>query len=128
MNLMKREDKQERVESRRGNVYRTPACDIMESGESYIVFFDVPGVEKKDINIKVEKNLLSLTAECGKNPGQGYECLRDEMIYSGFRRSFDLGEMVDPEKIKAEYREGTLKVVLPKREEQRSKQITVRVD
>ena len=127
MNLMKKEQREDQLESKKGNVYRSPACDILENDNEYIVYFDVPGVEKSDLNIKVEKNNLYLTAECAKNPGENYLCLRDEMIYSGFRRSFDLGESVDSEKISAEYANGTLKPVLPKKEEEKNQEIKIKV-
>lgn len=87
---------------------------------------DIPGVEKKDLNLKVEKDTLSLTAECTKRAGEGYQCIHDEMINSGFKRSFHLGNSVNRENIEAEYSNGTLKLVLPKREEQKTKQIKFR--
>ena len=127
MDLMKKEQKNENIESTRGNVYRSPDCDIYETEDDYIMYFDLPGVEKKDMNLKVEKDTLTLTAECTKRAGEGYDCIRDEMIYSGFKRSFHLGDSVNADSITAEYKDGTLKLKLPKREEQKTKKIQINV-
>ena len=127
MDIIRKEKDDKQLESTRGNTYRSPECDIYETEEGYLMFFDIPGVEKNDLNLKVEKDTLLLTAECTKKAGEGYQCLRDEMIYSGFRRSFHLGNSVDTEKIEAEYANGTLKLILPKREEQKTKQIKIQV-
>jgi len=127
MDIIKKDKDNKELESTRGNSYRSPECDIYETEESYLMYFDIPGVEKKDLNLKVEKDTLLLTAECSKRAGEGYQCLRDEMIYSGFKRSFQLGDAVDTEKIEAEYKNGTLKLKLPKREEQKTKQIKINV-
>jgi len=96
----KRENEKQTIESTRGYIYESPDCDIYESNNEYRIYFDIPGVEKEDINLKVEKNVLNLTAECLKKPGEKYECLRHEMNYTGYKRSFELGDTVDTEKIK----------------------------
>jgi len=127
MDIVKRKNENTDVESTRGNLYRSPEADIVETDNAYILTFDLPGVEKDDINLNVEKDVLSLTAECSKKAGEGYSCLKDEMIYSGFKRSFDLGNSVSTDKIHADYADGTLALTLPKKEEQKTKQITIEV-
>jgi HSP20 family protein len=128
MDLVKNNDQNQDIESTKGNYYRKPTCDVYESNEAYTMVFDLPGVEKQDIDVKVEKDLLVLTAECSKQAGEGYTCLRDEMIYSGFKRTFDLGKAVDNTAISANYSDGTLELTLPKREEQKTKQISIAVN
>ncbi len=128
MNLIKNEANDTKVESKKGNEYRLPAVDIVESDSEYLMYFDIPGVEKDDIQLKVEKGVLTLTAECTKLPGAEFECIRNEMVFSGFKRSFELGESVNGEGIIADYRNGTLTLTLPKREEQKTKQIKIRVE
>lgn len=115
------------IESARGNIYRSPECDIYENDSEYIMYFDIPGVEKDDISLKVEKDVLTLTAECLKRAGDNYTCLRDEMMYSGFKRSFDLGDSVDSDDIIADYKNGSLKLILPKKEKQKTKKISINV-
>jgi HSP20 family protein len=128
MDLMKTEEQRDHgVQNARGNSYRTPTVDLYETDDAYLLYYDVPGVEKEDISVSVEKNVLLLRAECRKNPGENFTCLRDEMVYSSFRRSFDLGNSVDAEGISAEYADGTLKLTLPKKEEQKTRQISISV-
>jgi HSP20 family protein len=126
---MKISDKEKNrdLESTRGNHYLSPACDIKESDNDYVIYFDIPGVEKSDIDISVEKDVLTLTAECGKIAGDGYNRLHYEMDYSGYRRSFVLGNTIDPDKIEAVHENGTLVLTLPKREEKKRKEITIQV-
>ncbi len=128
MDIMKKNRSQEEnVQTSRGNSYRSPATDIFETDEYYELHFDVPGVEKEDIVLSVENQVLVLRAECKKNPGDDYRCLQDEMVYSSFRRSFDLGDAVNPEGIKAEYSNGALTVRLPKKESQKTRKIEISV-
>ena len=125
----KRKDlkKNEKIESTRGYVYETPACDIYENEGSYKIYFDIPGVEKEDISLKVEKDVLSLTAESTKKADKGYDCIREEMRYAGYKRSFELNNAVDTGKINANYENGTLILTLPKKEEQKTKEIKINV-
>jgi HSP20 family protein len=118
----------ENIESKRGYVYENPDCDIYEAGNEYKIYFDLPGVEKEDINIKVEKGTLSLVAESTKKPEEKYEALREEISYSGYKRTFELGDLVDSNKINADYKNGTLVVTLPKKEEQKTKEIKIKVN
>jgi HSP20 family protein len=128
MDLVKKNNDHQEVETTKGNYYNKPQCDVYESSEAYTMVFDLPGVEKNDIDVKVEKDLLVLTAECSKKAGDGYTCLRDEMIYNGFKRTFDLGKSVDNDGIAAQYTDGTLVLTLPKREEQKTKKISIAVN
>lgn len=125
----KRKDlkKNEKIESTRGYVYETPACDVYENEDSYKIYFDLPGVEKDDISLKVEKDVLSLVAESTKKADKGYNCIREEMSYSGYKRSFELNNAVDSGKINANYENGTLILTLPKKEEQKTKEIKINV-
>lgn len=126
MNITNKENRE--LESTRGIHYEAPLCDIYENENDYIIYFDLPGVEKSDINLKVEKDILTLTADSSKRAGDDYHCLREEMTYAGFRRSFNLNNTVDPDKIEADYQNGSLKLTLPKREEQKTKQIKINVN
>lgn len=127
MNLMKKDTTGTMVESKRGNEYRIPPTDILETDNEYEIYFDIPGVEKDDINLKVEKGVLTLTADCTKKLDEGFECLRNEMALTGYRRSFELGEGVNSEAIAADYANGTLKLTVPKKEERKTRQIKIQV-
>lgn len=119
--------KEEKIESTRGYIYDTPACDLYENENEYKMYFDIPGVEKDEISLKVEKDILTLKAENSKKPDMGYECIRSEMKFNGYKRSFELNNAVDADKINADYQDGTLILTLPKREEQKTKEIKIKV-
>jgi len=121
------EQENKNVESTRGYHYYVPSTDIYETPEQYKLIFDLPGIEKEDINIKVEKEILTLTAESKKEPVECYECLRDEIDFYGYQRSFNLNGVVDNSKINADFSEGVLTLSMPKREEQKTKEIQIKV-
>jgi len=119
--------KEEKIESTRGYIYDTPSCDLYETENEYKMYFDIPGIEKDDISLKVEKDILTLKAECSKKPDKGYNCIRSEMKFEGYKRSFELNNAVDADKINADYENGTLILTLPKKEEQKTKEIKIKV-
>jgi HSP20 family protein len=105
-----------------------PAVDIYEQGDSTVLKVDLPGIDPKDVDIRVENNILSLRGERKLGPDVKREtCHRVERAYGAFSRSFTLPSVVDTSKIKADYRDGVLKVTLPQKEEARPKQISVAV-
>ena len=104
----------------------TPRCDIYEEGDNIVVMADVPGLERSDIDVQVENNVLTLRGERKRDQEVKSENLfRTERFYGGFTRSFTLPVSVDTEKIRAEYRDGVLRVTLPKVEEAKPHKIKV---
>jgi len=104
----------------------SPLCDIHEEGDDIIVKADLPGLDRNDIDIQVEKNILTLRGERKREKEVKSENLfRTERFYGSFTRSFTLPGTVDTEKIRAEYRDGVLQVVLPKLEEAKPRKIQV---
>jgi HSP20 family protein len=105
-----------------------PAVDIFETENEVVVKADLPDVEEKDIDIRVENNVLQVRGErkFDKNVGQD-NYLRVERVYGAFTRSFTLPNTINSEQIRAEYRNGVLTVHLPKREETKPKQIRINV-
>lgn len=105
-----------------------PAVNIFENDEAVTVSIDLPGVKKEDVEITLENNVLTLRG----NRKLEYEDKRDnyhriERAHGAFARSFTLPNRVDAEKIAAEYQEGVLHIHLPKREESKPRQISVKV-
>lgn len=103
-----------------------PAVDIYEDGNQLVLKADLPDIEEKELDIRVENNLLFIRGERKfekKVSEENY--LRFERSFGTFSRSFSLPNTVDTEKISAEYRNGVLTVTLPKREESKPKQIKV---
>lgn len=106
----------------------TPSVDIYEDANQMVIKADLPEVEEKDIDIRIENNTLTIRGERKfekKVAEENY--LRVERSYGAFSRSFALPSTVNPEGIQAEYRNGVLSVTLPKREESKPRQIKVAV-
>lgn len=128
MNFMTKKDVNEQnIESTRGYTYLSPDVDLYENKDGFRIVFDLPGIDKEDIKINVEKEILTVTAECHKNPDENYKPIREETEFTGMRRSFNLNKAVDTEKINAEYKDGVLYLDLPKKEEEKSKEVTIKV-
>jgi HSP20 family protein len=106
-----------------------PAVDIYETPNELVVKADLPDVEEKDIDIRVENNLLTIRGERKfENSVSEDHYLRVERTYGSFSRSFSLPNTVNPETIHAEYKNGVLTVNLPKREESKPRQVKVSVN
>jgi HSP20 family protein len=106
----------------------SPPVDIMEQGDEIIIKMEIAEVEQKEIDIKVEGNALTIKGERKLEEGTKREdYLRLERPYGTFSRSFSLPTTVDHEKVKASHKDGILRIVLPKKEETKPKQIKVEV-
>jgi len=105
-----------------------PAVDIYETEHELVVKADLPDVDPKDLDIRVENNLLTIRGERKFEKKVNEEnYLRVERSYGSFARSFTLANTVNSEAIKAEYQNGVLTLSIPKREEAKPKQIKVNV-
>jgi HSP20 family protein len=105
-----------------------PAVDIYETEHELVVKADLPDVKPEDLDIRVENNILTIRGERKfekKVNEDNY--LRVERSYGSFSRSFSLANTVNTEAIKADYKDGVLTLVIPKREEAKPKQIKVNV-
>ena len=106
-----------------------PAVDIYETPNELVVKADLPDVDEKAIDVRVENNLLTIRGErkFEKNISEDIY-LRVERTYGSFSRSFSLPTTVNAEAIHAEYKNGVLTVNLPKREESKPRQVKVSVN
>ena len=105
-----------------------PAVDIYETEHELVVKADLPDIDPKDLDIRVENNILTIRGERKfekKVNEDNY--LRVERAYGTFSRSFTLANSVNADAIKAEYQNGVLTLTIPKREEAKPKQIKVNV-
>jgi HSP20 family protein len=105
-----------------------PAVDIFETEHELVVKADLPDVDPKDLDIRVENNILSIRGErkFEKKVSED-KYLRVERAYGSFSRSFSLANTVNSEAIKADYQNGVLILTVPKREEAKPKQIKINV-
>jgi HSP20 family protein len=105
-----------------------PAVDIYEQDGNLVLKAELPGVDPKDVDVRVENNVLSLRGERKLDQEVKKESYhRVERSYGGFARSFTLPSVVDTSNIKAEFRDGVLRMTLPKREEAKPRQIQINV-
>jgi HSP20 family protein len=105
-----------------------PAVDIYETENELVLKADLPAINEKDLDVRVENNMLTIRGE-RKFEQQVKEdnYLRIERTYGSFSRSFGLPNTVNTEAIKAEYENGVLTVELPKRAESKPKQVKINV-
>ena len=103
-----------------------PVVDVFEKDDNIVIKAELPGVDKKDIHIDMKGNVLTLSGERSVDNEAGEEnSYRRERSFGKFVRSFQLADGIDPEKINAEYKEGILRLEIPKPEAEKPKQITV---
>jgi HSP20 family protein len=107
----------------------TPNVDIKETENEIVLHADVPGIDEKDIDIKLEDGTLTLKGERKfeqEKKGEGYH--RIERGYGSFVRCFSVPDSVDSEHVKAAYKSGVLTVTLPKKEVAKPRSIKVAVN
>ena len=105
-----------------------PPVDIYEDENSVTIKAELPDIDQKDIDIRIEDNTLTLRGERKHSEDIKKENFhRIERYYGTFQRSFALPNTINHEKVKASCDKGVLTIVLPKREEKKAKQITVEV-
>ncbi|HEY3452286.1 MAG TPA: Hsp20/alpha crystallin family protein [Myxococcales bacterium] len=105
-----------------------PPVDVYEDQEALVLTTELPGVDPKDVDVRVEDGVLTLKGERKLEKEDKKEnYLRVERSYGSFTRSFTLPTTVDPEKVKAEFKNGLLRLAIPKREESKPRSIKVDV-
>ena len=105
-----------------------PSVDIAEQENEFVVKVELPGVEKEDVKISLESNILTIKGEKKQEKEEKNKNFhRLERSYGSFQRSFTLPSSVKSEKIDAVFTNGILNITLPKIEEAKPKQIEVKV-
>ena len=96
-------------------------CDIYEKDGKYNIEIDIPGFDKNDIKVECDNGYLTISAEKNEEENdEGKNYIRRERRSGSFSRSFYVGD-IDADKIDAEFKKGTLKLVVPKLEEKETK-------
>jgi HSP20 family protein len=104
----------------------SPSVDIFETEGEIVVKAELPGMDRKDITLHLENNVLTLRGERKfekETKDENYH--RIERSYGNFSRSFSIPATVDPERIRADYKDGVLSIALPKKEQAKPKQINI---
>ncbi|MEM0465306.1 MAG: Hsp20/alpha crystallin family protein [Candidatus Pacearchaeota archaeon] len=105
---------------------RSPLADLEERDKEIIAKFEIPGVDKKDIQLNITENRIEVKVEKKqetKAEKKGF--YREERSYRGFYRSMALPSEVIPEKAKAKYKDGILEVTMPKAEDKKKNKIEI---
>ena len=109
------------------NAVWSPAVDIREDENSFIIEAELPGMSKEDIHLEVEQNMLSIKGERKferKDEQENYHFV--ERSYGSFYRSFTLPKNVNTEEISAEHKDGMLVITVPKAEEVKPKKVEIK--
>ncbi len=101
------------------------AMDAYRHGDSFVVNFDLPGVDPPSIDLTVEKNVLTVSAERRWQPTEGDEVVVAERPQGSFSRQLFLGEGLDPERIEARYDNGVLTVSVPVAERAKPRKVEI---
>ena len=106
----------------------SPLMNVNETDSDYLIMMDLPGVEKKDVEVNLSNGVLTVLGELKTSErGDEKNQIWDETIYATFSRSLELSSDIVEEKIKAKFKDGVLNITIPKAEEVKPevKQITV---
>jgi len=104
----------------------TPAVDIIENTDGFVLEIDLPGFKKNDFTLTVKEGVLTVSGERKSEKSADEKLYRYyERPYGAFERSFKLPELVEHDKIKASYRNGVLKLDFPKKEETKPRSIHI---
>jgi HSP20 family protein len=110
------------------NTSFAPAVDVYEDEHNVTLKIEVPGIDEKDIDVRLENNTLTVHGERKIEKEEKEENYRRvERQYGSFTRTFTLPTTVDSEKVSANYDKGVLKIALPKKAEAKPKQIKVNI-
>ena len=103
-----------------------PAVDIRETPEQLTLVAELPGLEKKDVNITIENQVLTIAGERNfEKEVKDETCHRIERSYGSFSRSFTLPTNLKTDKIEAKFDKGVLTILVPKAEETKPRKVTI---
>ena len=114
------------VNPMQGTAY--PKVNVYEYDDKVGVVAEIPGLDKKDLEIDVEDGVLTIAGDKhGLFDDQGAKVIRRELKHSSFKRQFELGELLDGENIKASFKDGLLSIEIPKVEPVKPKKHSVKI-
>ena len=128
MEVKKQETQMEESERTRECYCFVPRADIYETTDEIVVLLDMPGIEKEKIDVSLEKNVLTVNGYVKIEKPEGYSLARTEYRLGDYERSFRISNQVEREGIEAQYKDGVLRLTLPKAEEAKERKIPVKVN
>jgi HSP20 family protein len=121
-------DKKELVSKEEKTVpgrYYVPYSDIYETNEALCVVMEMPGVEKKDLDVALENDVLRVDGRIDFSKYEGMEPVYTEYNVGHYTRSFTLSNKIDQERISAQLDDGVLTLTLPKAKEARPRRVSI---
>ena len=106
-----------------------PPVDIIDSESAIVIFAEIPGVDKEGVAIEVKENVLSISGErtVDSSVGNG-SYMRSERVFGKFARSFALPAMISTDNITASFKDGVLKITIPKPEQEQPRKVSINVE
>ena len=99
--------------------------DAYRHGDTFVLHFDLPGVDPASIDLEYERNVLSVVAERSWRPVEGDDVVASERVHGSFRRQLMLGDGLDPERLHASYEQGVLTITIPVAERAKPRKIAI---
>ncbi|HMN23048.1 MAG TPA: Hsp20/alpha crystallin family protein [Ignavibacteriaceae bacterium] len=116
------------VDTEYENAVWAPLTDIYEDNDKFSLKVDLPGIKKEDVKISFTNGKLNISGErVQESESKDAKCHRIEKSYGKYFRSFNLPELIQSEKINAEFADGQLTITIPKAEEAKPKEIEIKV-
>lgn len=131
MNLLQKKLNDFYSDNGRSSAYRwdfeetSPRTNLYENGDNFEIRAEVPGLEKDDLNVKIQGNYLEISGIRRSDAPEGYKSHKTERGTGSFSRSFTLPSDVDATKVEATLKDGVLYLTLPKHEASKPKKISI---
>ena len=104
----------------------SPRTDIIETGDQYLIVADIPGCNEKEVNITLEKNVLTINATTSSDYPKDKALILTEFGVGDYYRSFVISDQIAREKIEAKVKNGVLRLILPKAGPAKTQRISIK--
>ena len=104
-----------------------PKVNIYEYDDKIGIVAEIPGLDKKNVSVEVEEDVLIISGDKHGFDTDGGKCITRELKQSAFTRSFNLGEYLDGSKVSAKFKDGMLSISIPKKEPEQPKKHSVKI-
>jgi HSP20 family protein len=103
-----------------------PPINIFQQGHDFVAIVELPGIDKKDLEIQAKENTIRISGKKGIDYPQGVSMHRRERVSGAFDRTLSVPTQINPDDIKAEYRDGILALFIPRAESEKPKTIKIK--
>ena len=104
-----------------------PKVNVYEYDDKIGIVAEIPGLDKKNVSVEVEENVLTISGDKHGFEDDGGKCITRELKHSSFKRSFTLGELLDGDDISANFKDGVLSIEIPKVEPAKPKKHSINI-